>query len=105
MEIPGNDLPVIEKVNSVDRYCRMSDIKSHENQDVNICVIVYDVEKIQMYNKNGIIRKKQKVLVVDDSLKLVALYLWNLNTSSLDELVGHCVIGEGLRVDRYRDII
>ena len=79
--IDGDELP-----RAVHKSIKLQELPKLMNQPVNLCVIVYDVDSPRDIScRNGTQCIKQRLLVVDDTMKAVPVDLWTTNVGRLTE--------------------
>ena len=71
---------------------------------VDICVIVFDVDRIiQLTCTDGRVEPKRLITVLDRSIKLVTIEMWSTNVKKItEEIVGRCITAKNLKVCQFR---
>ncbi|XP_018494220.1 replication protein A 70 kDa DNA-binding subunit [Galendromus occidentalis] len=97
-KIEGDFLP--KKPQSLIKISEILDIEN--NKSVDLIAIVYDVMIPQMLAcRDGQMREKQNVLLVDDSMRTVSLGLWGESIRTLDGKEGHVINIRAAAVKEY----
>lgn len=97
-EIGGTEIPIV-RVN----FVKIGEVARFLNQKIDLCTVVYEVQDSRIIQcGNGTQSKKQRLLVLDDSMKVVPLDVWMNNVDKLSkDAAGTCVMLRGARVAQY----
>lgn len=100
--IEADDLPLFEYKTTI---VKMIDILKFQGQYVDVCVIVFDVGRVQtltcLTNRT---EKKQVITVVDQSKTLVCVEMWSTHAGKvIEEITGCSIKGRNLKVCQYRE--
>lgn len=99
LETPGTDIPEPEN----DQITIIDLLNADDHQSVSLVAAVYMVAAPRTYFFDGAEKQRQSVKLVDDTLRIVNLALWDEHVGTLDGAEGKCVALRNVQVRTYNN--